>query len=145
MLVLYSHINIEKALEYSLRVQKDCDEQQFSPMHQMELNFMTANIHLLNGDYKKAQEIYRVCLQSHGGQEKTCKFLKNIELFYVFCSQNLEQHCLRKLALKSERRSLERPGVHHIMVQRVNSEAGANLVSSIVNRLGPDTIAGELD
>ena len=74
MLVMYTHTNIEKALEYLNRVQKDSDDLQFSPMHQMELKFISGNIYLLNGDYKKAQDIYRSCLGSHGGQEKTCKF-----------------------------------------------------------------------
>ena len=39
---------------------------------------MLANIYLLLGEYKKAQDMYRKSLKSHGGQDKTFQILNNL-------------------------------------------------------------------
>ena len=63
MLLLYSHTNIDKAVQYATGLQKDSENSEFTPIHQKELQFMTANVHLLNGDYQVSKNLYRHLLK----------------------------------------------------------------------------------
>ena len=63
MLLLYSHTNIDKAVQYATGLQKDSENSEFTPIHQRELQFMTANVHLLNGDYQVSKNLYRHLLK----------------------------------------------------------------------------------
>ena len=60
LLLLLTHTNLDKALTYSQRLEKDMPE--LLPIHLKELKFMSANILFLHKDYSAAKLRYRELL-----------------------------------------------------------------------------------
>ena len=61
LLVLLTHTDLGKALEYGERMMADLDD--FLPVHNKDLHFMLGNIHFLSGDFVKAKAMFRQTLK----------------------------------------------------------------------------------
>ena len=61
LLVLLTHTDLAKALEYGERMIADLED--FLPVHSKDLHFMLGNIQFLSGDYVKAKSMYRQTLK----------------------------------------------------------------------------------
>lgn len=78
LLILYSHIDLNKAMDQADQMKRDSENNDYLPMHKRELDFMIANIYTLNGDFKTSKNMYRNLLKNHSNEEVMAGILNNL-------------------------------------------------------------------
>ena len=78
LLIFYTHTNLDKAMDLAQMMKKDSDNSEFLPSQQRDLDLMTADLHLLMGEYQIAKNMYRNQLQINQSNLTKAHVLNNL-------------------------------------------------------------------
>jgi len=82
---------LKKAQELVNRLQKDAENNTLAPIHQKQLSLFSANVILLERDYKVAKEKLRSCLKMNFDPKTTAEILNNLAYASWKHSEQLER------------------------------------------------------